>query len=477
MKLIENNSPEKQFNTVVLAKSFEEVNKCEFLSVEEKNFIKTKLDAKESFVQLSTFQQVKIVCVPKENRENYKTLEEVRQLASKATDCLNKKKQSSVQLINLSFDIEFAKAAAESIYLSNYQFLKYFKDADKKKNTLKTVEVVGVEQSSLDEIANIAEATNIAKTLVNEPVSFLDATEIAEQIKILSKEANFKVDVLNKNKIESLKMGGLLAVNRGSFTPPTFSIMEYKSDDAVNSKPIVFVGKGIVYDTGGLSLKPTPSSMDVMKSDMGGAAAVIGAFYAIAKNKLPVHVIGLIPATDNRPGNHAYTPGDVVEMYDGTTVEVLNTDAEGRMILADALAYAKKYDPEFVVDLATLTGAALVAVGPLAIASMGTAKKGKYKKMIEAGNNVYERLASLPFWDEYAELIKSDIADLKNIGGRDAGSITAGKFLEHFTDYPWLHLDIAGPAFLNAKNSYRPKGGTGVGVRLLYNYMKNLSND
>jgi len=147
------------------------------------------------------------------------------------------------------------------------------------------------------------------------------------------------------------------------------------------------------------------------------------------------------------------------------------------MILADALAYAKKYDPEFVVDLATLTGAALVAVGPLAIASMGTAKGGKYRRMIESGNNVYERLASLPFWDEYAELIKSDIADLKNIGGRDAGSITAGKFLEHFTDYPWLHLDIAGPAFLNAKDSYRPKGGTGVGVRLLYNYMKNLSND
>jgi leucyl aminopeptidase len=477
MKLIENNNPQKEFNTIVLAKSFEEVNKCEFLSVEEKNFIKDKLDTKEQLIQLSTFQQVRIVCIPKIYNEDYKTLEAVRKLASQATDYLNNSKQENVQLINLSFDKEFAKVAAEAIHLSNYQFLKYFKDADKKKNTLSTVNIVGISQAELDEIANVSEATNIAKTLVNEPVSFLDATEIAEQIKTLSKDANFKVDVLNKNKIESLKMGGLLAVNKGSFTPPTFSIMEYKADNAVNSKPIVFIGKGIVYDTGGLSLKPTPASMDVMKSDMGGAAAVIGAFYAIAKNKLPVHVIGLIPATDNRPGNHAYTPGDVVKMYDGTTVEVLNTDAEGRMILADALAYAKKYDPEFVVDLATLTGAALVAVGPLAIASMGTAKEGKYKRMIEAGNNVYERLASLPFWDEYAELIKSDIADLKNIGGRDAGSITAGKFLEHFTDYPWLHLDIAGPAFLNAKDSYRPKGGTGVGVRLLYNFMKNLSND
>ena len=477
MKLIENNSPQKEVSFIVLAESFKEVNKCEFLSVEEKNFIKEKLDKSEEFIFLSSYNQVRVVCVPKKQEEEYKVIESVRKLASQATDCLNKRKLDKVQVINLSFNREFAKAAAESIYLSNYQFLKYFKDADKKKNTLESVEVVGISQAELDEVANVAEATNIAKTLVNEPVSFLDATEIAEQIKILSKDANFKVDVLNKNKIESLKMGGLLAVNKGSFTPPTFSIMEYKADNAVNSKPIVFVGKGIVYDTGGLSLKPTPASMDIMKSDMGGAAAVIGAFYAIAKNKLPVHIIGLIPATDNRPGNHAYTPGDVIDMYDGTTVEVLNTDAEGRMILADALSYAKKYDPEFVVDLATLTGAALVAVGPLAIASMGTAKKGKYKRMIEAGNNVYERLASLPFWDEYAELIKSDIADLKNIGGRDAGSITAGKFLEHFTDYPWLHLDIAGPAFLNAKDSYRPKGGTGVGVRLLYNYMKNLSND
>ena len=477
MNLIENNSPEKHNNTIVLAESFEEVNKCEFLSVEEKNFIKDKLNSKEELIQLSTFKQVKIVCVPKKGDEEYKTLEAVRRLASSATDCLNKKKQSSVQVINLSFNKSFAKVAAESILLSNYQFLKYFKDADKKLNTLETVEVVGVTQEDLDEIKNIAEATNVAKTLVNEPVSFLDAVELTEQIKALSKDAGFKLDILNKKKIESLKMGGLLAVNKGSFTPPTFSILEYKPKDAINTKPIVFVGKGIVYDTGGLSLKPTPGSMDSMKSDMGGAAAVIGAIYAISKNKLPVHVVGLIPATDNRPGNHAYAPGDVVEMYDGTTVEVLNTDAEGRMILADALSYAKKYDPEFVVDLATLTGAALVAVGPIAIASMGTAKGGKYKKMIESGNNVYERLASLPFWDEYGELIKSDIADLKNIGGRDAGSITAGKFLEHFTDYPWLHLDIAGPAFIGSKDSYRPKGGTGVGVRLLYNYIKNLSND
>lgn len=474
MKIIEFNTPEKQLNTIVLASSFDEASKCEFLSIEEKNFIKNELEKDVYIIDLSTFNQVRLVCIPKIKAEEYKTLEEMRRLANLATDIINKKKQKSVQLINLSYNKDYAKVALESLLLSNYQFLKYFTDADKKSNSLEEIKVTGLTQLEIDEIKNVSDATNIARTLVNEPVSFLDAEEIANQIKILSKDADFKVDVLNKNKIEALKMGGLLAVNKGSFTPPTFSVLEYKSDEAVNSKPIVFVGKGIVYDTGGLSLKPTAGSMDSMKSDMGGAAAVIGAFYAIAKNKLPVHVIGLIPATDNRPGNHAYTPGDVVEMHDGTTVEVLNTDAEGRMILADALSYAKKYDPELVIDLATLTGAALVAVGPLAIASMGTAKGGKYKKLIESGNNVFERMASLPFWDEYAELIKSDIADLKNIGGRDAGSITAGKFLEHFTDYPWLHLDIAGPAFLDSKNSYRPKGGTGVGVRLLYNFMKNL---
>lgn len=475
MKLIEKNKPEEKSSMILLAEKLIEITESNLLTTAEKKFIENRIED-DTYIDLSNLERVKIVCIPKKEA-GYKRKEEVRVLVSKATDLLNKRKHKSVQLISLSKDEELLKAASESILLSNYQFLKYFKDKKKRKNTLEQVEVVGVTQSSLEEVKNIAQATNIARTLVNEPVSFLDAEEISRQIEKLGKEADFKVNILNKSKIEALKMGGLLAVNKGSFTPPTFSVLEYKPKNAINTKPIVFVGKGIVYDTGGLSLKPTAGSMDSMKSDMGGAAAVIGAFYAISKNKLPVHIIGLIPATDNRPGNHAYTPGDVVEMYDGTTVEVLNTDAEGRMILADALSYAKKYNPELVIDLATLTGAALVAVGSLAIASMGTAKGGKYKRLIESGNNVYERLASLPFWDEYGELIKSDIADLKNIGGREAGSITAGKFLEHFTDYPWLHLDIAGPAFLDAKNTYRPKGGTGVGVRLLYNFIKNMKND
>jgi leucyl aminopeptidase len=206
---------------------------------------------------------------------------------------------------------------------------------------------------------------------------------------------------------------------------------------------------------------------------MAGGAAVGGALYAIAKAKLPVYVIGIVPATDNRPGGNAYVPGDVITMYNNLTVEMLNADAEGRMILADALAYAQKYKPQLVIDLATLTGAAVAAIGTSGIVSMGTADEKIKNKLSESGNNVYERLAEMPLWDDYDELIKSDIADMKNLGGPYAGAITAGKFLQRYIDYPWMHFDIAGPAFLTAKDGYRPKGATGVGVRLLFDFFKN----
>ena len=269
-------------------------------------------------------------------------------------------------------------------------------------------------------------------------------------------------------------MGGLLAVNKGSIDDPTFTIMEWKPKKFTNQNPIVLVGKGIVYDTGGLSLKPTANSMDLMKIDMGGAGTIIGAMQAIASNKLPVHVIALLPATDNRPSGNAYAPGDVITMHEGTSVEVLNTDAEGRLILADALSYAKKYNPELVIDLATLTGAAARAIGKQGIVAMGN-DENTMTALKASGAEVQERLAEFPFWDEYAEDLKSNIADLKNLGGPEAGAITAGKFLEHFTDYPYTHLDIAGPAFMLAPFNYRGKGGTGVGVRLLFNFLKKKS--
>jgi leucyl aminopeptidase len=214
--------------------------------------------------------------------------------------------------------------------------------------------------------------------------------------------------------------------------------------------------------------------MDTMKCDMAGGAAVAATMYAIAKAELAYHVVALVPATDNRPGENAYTPGDVIHMYDGQTVEVLNTDAEGRMLLADALSYAKKYKPELVLDFATLTGAAAAAIGPYGIVCMGTANEKQKHDLKHSGNQVYERLVEFPFWDEYEKLIKSDIADMKNIGGPIAGAITAGKFLEKFIDYPWMHFDIAGPAFVSTSDSYRGKNATGVGVRLLFDYVKTL---
>lgn len=364
-------------------------------------------------------------------------------------------------------------AFTEGIALANYQFLKY--KSDKKQNALTNVALMDAEISpaEIDELNNIITANQIARDLGNEPVVSLNAVDLGDFIVKMSYEIGFKADILNKSQIEALRMGGLLGVNAGSSVPPTFSILEYKPDNAKNVKPLIFVGKGVTYDTGGYSIKTGPG-MPGMKMDMSGAAAVVGTFYAIVKNKLPVYCIGLIPATDNRINSNALVPDDIITMHSGTTVEVLNTDAEGRLILGDALSYAKKFQPELVIDLATLTGAAAAITGALGGALMGT--DTKYRPTLMAcGNETYERLWEIPYWREYADMLKSDIADLKNIGGAVGGSATAGKFLEHFTDYPWLHLDIAGPAILKDDEPYKLKGASGVGVRLLYAFTKKFA--
>lgn len=372
------------------------------------------------------------------------------------------------------------EALLEGLLLSSYRFDRYLKSSNKvaagkasseKESKRLSVHPVNLGKEALLELAELCRAVIKARDLVNEPQSVLGAVELAQAFKAMGKESGFKVTVWNQSRIQQEGMGGILAVNRGSVRPPTFTIMEYKPTNAVNKQPIVLVGKGVVYDTGGLSLKPTPGSMDSMKCDMAGAAAVGATMQAIAKNSLPVYVIALVPATDNRPGGDAYAPGDIIRISDGTTVEVLNTDAEGRLILADALHYAKRYKPELVVDLATLTGSAVMALSSHATPCMGTADRNQMQAMVEAGFRCYERLVPLPIWEEYGDMIKTSVADLKNIGGREAGAITAAKFLEHFTDYPWLHLDIAGPAFLDAEHTYRGKHGTGHGVRLLYAYL------
>jgi leucyl aminopeptidase len=361
---------------------------------------------------------------------------------------------------------------AEGMALASFQFLKYVTKAEKKRHSLQSIEIESADPSAVVELDAIIEAVFHARRLLNEPFSYLTAPQLGEEAIALGHQYGFSVEVLGKEKIEALKMGGLLAVNRASQTPPQFIVMEWVPVDPKNDQPVVLVGKGVVYDTGGYSIKSS-DGMEYMKSDMGGAAAVLGAFVAASRNKLPVHLVGLIPVTDNLVSASGIVPGDIITMASGATVEVLNTDAEGRLILADALHYAKRYRPSLVIDYATLTGAAVRALGNQAICYMGTASDNVKRAIEQSGFSTYERLVEFPLWREYGEEIKSQHADLKNIGGPTAGAITAGKFLEFFTEgYPWLHLDIAGPVFAKVANGYKTKEGTGAGVRLTYDFLK-----
>jgi len=354
----------------------------------------------------------------------------------------------------------------EGFRLKSYRFDKY--RTQKETPALSDVFVPSLTAEALEEMDWRIKATFLARDLSNEPYITLNTAALAQKACDMGRELDIDVEVWDKNRLEEEGFGGLLGVNKGSEYPPAFVIMRYRPADAVNDKPFVLVGKGVVFDTGGLSLKPTKNSMDQMKHDMGGAAAVMGTMYYLAGRKMPLHTVALIPITDNRPGHDALTPCDIIRINDGSTVEVLNTDAEGRLILADALAYARHLDPKLTIDLATLTGAAMRAVGPHGTVMIRNKEAEPYvDDMSRSGYETYERVVELPNWPEYREMIKSSIADIKNIGGPNAGAITAGQFLEHFTSYPWIHLDIAGPAFGGSAGSYRTDGASGVGVRLL----------
>lgn len=470
-----------QYTPISYKKSFSKFSKgiAHIILIDSKSKLPKDLEkeetsyAKDGFkngnkVVFNCFGAIKVLLHESEKDEGRRA-ESLRVAANALLGTLQTDKISTIEIS--ASKTQDALSLAEGFALSNYQFLKYFSDKDKRASSIKNIHVCAGSKKEVDALSNVVEAVCHARDLVNEPVSYLTSPQLGLEIKSLAKKFGFKAEVWGMKKIQTMKMGGLLAVNKGSVDEPSFSIMEWKPTKPKNKQAIVLVGKGVVYDTGGLSLKPTANSMDMMKSDMGGAAAIIGAMCAIAANKLNVHVIGLVPSTDNRPGKNAYAPGDVITMYDGSTVEVLNTDAEGRMILADALSYAKKYKPELVIDAATLTGAAARAIGKHAIVGMGNAKKSEMSALQEAGSKVGEPIVEFPFWDVYADDLKSKIADQKNLGGPEAGAITAGKFLEKFTDYPYIHLDIAGPAFMLAPFNYRGVGGTGVGVRVLYNFL------
>lgn len=415
-----------------------------------------------------------LATVSNDHLSYHSILEHIRKNGARLWKELEEEKISGIQISSLLENQEYLLALAEGLCLSAYEFRKYKSSSWHSK--LQKIDIVhdNIEKEQIEELCTLIEAVFLCRDLVNEPYCVLNAEKLSEVIRNTGKEAGFSVEVFGKKKIEALRMGGLMAVSAGSVALPTFTILEYKPENPLNKQPLVFVGKGVVFDSGGLSIK-TAEGMEIMKADMAGAAVVNSLLFAVAKNKLPLHVIGLIPATDNMPGSNAMAPGDIITMMNGKTVEVLNTDAEGRLILADALCYAARYNPELVVDIATLTGAAARAVGKEAMAMMGTAGKDRKQQLADSGMETYERTIEFPLWEEYGSQLESDIADIKNIGSVNAGLITAGKFLEFFTDYPWIHLDIAGVAYLSNKDHYRTKNATGTGVRMLYKFVKKLA--
>ncbi|MBI3358060.1 MAG: leucyl aminopeptidase [Nitrospirae bacterium] len=374
---------------------------------------------------------------------------------------------------------DIAQAMVEGVILALYQFNLYKTDPDLDKNEIKELTLLVTDRSKKASVLKgalhgqwIANAVNSARTLCNLPGNVLTPSRMEQEALRLRKEYPISVSVLERSDAEALGMGAYCGVARGTAEPPKFIILEYKGG---KGKPIALIGKSVTFDSGGISLKPA-ENMEQMKYDMSGGAAVLGAMKVAAQMKLPLHIVGILPATDNMPGGKAMHPGDIVKTLSGKTVEVINTDAEGRLCLADAITYSLRYKPYAIIDLATLTGACVVALGQHAIALFGN-----NAKLIEAislaSEKTGEKVWPMPVWDEYYSQIKSDVADLKNTGGRPAGSITAALFLKQFvTDVPWVHLDIAGVAWNGDKpRPYTPKGSTGAGVRLLVQYLIDLA--
>jgi leucyl aminopeptidase len=447
------------------------------LTVQENKYVSSQLNAKEEFIFLNSYNRCIYIIRLKDTAPHYKVREELRRTAYNLKKLIKDNCHSELVITSDNAYKGAIEDFAEGLLLSIYSFDKYkTKDGkeEKKHYPAKLLLMGEIEDSDLKWLTDTTDAIYFTRDLIKEPVNHLNAISLSEEIRKTGESAGFSVEVLTKGKIEALKMGGLLAVNKGSVDPPVFCILEWKPSKCLNSKPIVLVGKGIVYDTGGLNIK-TGDFMAGMNGDMAGAAIVTGVMYTIAKAGLPIHVIGLVPSTDNRPGGNAYTQGDIITMFNKMTVEIGNTDAEGRLILADAISYASKYSPELIIDIATLTGSAAMTFSNHAIAVMTNADRKYFNLLEECGNDVYERIAELPLWEEYGELIKSDVADMKNVGGREGGAIIAGKFLEKYTDFPLIHMDIAGTEMLKKDDYYKLKNGPATGLRLLSTFLLRLA--
>jgi len=417
-------------------------------------------------------------------REKDFTLNRLRRVTSAATRFLIERKTATFLLALSQVTVKgssFAQrlqAVGEGVLLADYRFDQYL-DEKKRSRTiaLGTIEVwIDADESRNEADAALTSAQAVcagvcfARDLVNQPGNCKSPQYLAQQAVEMAEREGLRATLLKKSELETEGFGGVLGVAQGSSREPVMIVLEYRGDTE-GARPIALVGKGVVFDSGGISLKPS-EKMDEMKMDMGGAAAVLGSLLAAARLQLPVNLVGIVPAVENMPSGTAIRPGDILTLLSGKTVEVLNTDAEGRLILADALTYAKRYEPRVMIDFATLTGACIVALGHQASAVLGQ-HDGLIRQLIKAGERSGERLWQLPLWEDYATMLKSDFADLKNIGGRAAGTITAAAFLQHFAgEQPWAHIDIAGTAWEEKGAPGSPRGGTGVGVRMLIEYLR-----
>lgn len=416
------------------------------------------------------------------------TLDRVRQAMGTAS---KKVKQAGAQAFSAPLlgaealglsSSDVAQAMVEGAILGGYRFNHY---RSKTGNEAKEVRSITLLTNNANQLTGIktgakhgeasAQATSLARDLCNHPANVMTPTRVAQEAKKIAKESKIKLTVLERKDQEKLGMGGMIGVSQGSQEPPKFIILEY-SGGKKKDAPIVLVGKTVTFDSGGISIKPS-ENMEQMKADMTGGAEVLGAVRAAARLKLPINLVGILPAVENMPGGRATRPGDILNMLNGKTVEVQNTDAEGRLILADGLSYATRLKPKCVVDIATLTGACIVALGQFAIGMLGNDDKLK-AELKKAGEQAGERVWEMPLWDEYFEQLKSDVADMRNIGGRGGGMITAGIFLSKFVgDYPWVHLDIASTDWSASERPYVSKGPTAIGTRLLVQFLINRAGN
>ncbi len=360
---------------------------------------------------------------------------------------------------------------AEGALLSLYAYSRYKKETNGKK--LGGLVVLSRPSRALklelDWAGTTASAVAFARDLVNTPANDMTPSHLAKAALSL-RSRKLSVNVLERRDAQRLGMGAYLAVAKGSHEPPKFVVLQYRGG---SKAPLVLVGKSITFDSGGISLKPA-DGMEKMKYDMAGGAAVLGVMKAASELALPVNLIGILPATENLPGGSATKPGDIVRTVGGTTVEIINTDAEGRLVVADGIGYAKRFKPQAVIDIATLTGACSIALGGEVIAMMGN-DRGLLDTLKRCGDIVYERVWEMPLFEEYKEYVKSDFADIKNTGGRTGSLVTSAYFLKEFAgDMPWVHLDIAGTAWIERERPYIPKGASGVGVRLLSQFVREL---